>query len=509
MTLSAIDRKDALIAAQMGMWEWEVGSDRVSWTEGVELLFGMQPGEFDGSFAMFVSRIPVEDRPLLDNAIKRALEQGEPLVVEHRVVHDNGVTRWVRGQGNTMRDESGRPVKMIGICQDVTERIEEKAALREALERAESANRLKNAILANMSHEIRTPMTAILGYSELLLTQLTSPAESRYAEVINSGGRRLLHLLDSIVDLARIEADKLELTYEAHSLDSALQRICEMMEVLAHRKGLALQMEIVDSLWVWTDPRRLEQVLTNLLSNAIRFTEAGSISVRVDRHETNGVPVARVAIEDTGIGIEKSFLPHAFEEFRQESEGLIRNYEGSGLGLSIVKRLLDAMGGRIAIESERGVGTVVTLHLPLAKAEIGTTLPLSAGPVISHGSRPRLLVVEDEAAIGRLIKLILGEAYDVVWFDSAETALEALSRDPAFDAVLLDIHLKPGRLDGFSAFQLMRSRMKPCPPVLALTAYAMKGDHDRFVNEGFDGYLAKPFDQAQLREALLSLLAKV
>lgn len=488
----------ALELADMGTWDWDILTDKITWSDRVHDLFGIPKGEFDGSFAKFTSPIPPEDLPILESAIEHALKEDILFVVEHRVRLPDGRIRWVRGQGRTVRDEDGRPIRMAGVSQDVTERIAEKEALSKAVGQAQEANRLKNAILANMSHEIRTPMTAILGYTDILAHKLAGTPEQRFADIVRDGGRRLLHLLDSIVDLARIEADRMTLDLQPHRLADTVAHSVEMLQVLAERKGLRLEVDADPDVWVVSDPRREEQVLNNIISNAIRFSESGTIRISARRSATGDT--AELAVTDTGLGIEPEFLPHVFEEFRQESEGFQRRHEGSGLGLSIAKKLIEKMSGTIELSSQMGVGTTVVLRIPSAAAG-----PIEREPAAAPlpALRPsRLLVIEDEAAIGVLIGELL-PTHQVVWRESAEEAFALLERGERFDTCLMDVHLKPGHIDGLSAMRRLRDNQATISmPVIALTAYAMKGDRERFLREGFNDYLAKPFALDELERVL-------
>lgn len=488
----------ALELADMGVWDWDILENKITWSDRVHDLFGIPKEEFDGSFAKFTSPIPPEDLPILEAAISHALKEDILFVVEHRVRLPDGRVRWVRGQGRTVRDENGRPVRMAGVSQDVTERIAEKQALSKAVEQAQAANRLKNAILANMSHEIRTPMTAILGYADILAHNLAGRPEQRFADIVRDGGRRLLHLLDNIVDLARIEADKLSLDLQPHRLSDTIAHSVEVLQVLAERKGLRVEVEADPDVWVLSDPRREEQVLNNVLSNAIRFSETGVIRISARRSETGNS--AEICVVDHGAGIDAKFLPHVFDEFRQESEGLSRSHEGSGLGLSISKKLIEKMGGSIELTSRKGEGTRVVLRLPAAAP--GKTDNDSSTQPAADLKPSRVLLVEDDAAIGALIGELL-PAHHVVWYESAEEAFAALERGDTFDVCLLDIHLKPGRIDGLSAIHKLRNNEgTKSLPVVALTAYAMKGDRERFLREGFTDYLAKPFALDELERVL-------
>jgi signal transduction histidine kinase len=325
---------------------------------GLDLLgIGLLPTDLLGAKAEDLAR----DLPELAPALSAALG-GQPSTATLRF----GDSAWEARLTPVLADDQ-TPAGAVAVVVDVTLREAAEHALREAKESAESAARLKDAFLANMSHEIRTPMAAILGFAELLAAELPADAATgRYARHIRDGGKRLLALLNNILDMARLEADRLPLSPTPHRLAETVENVCGLLGVLAVDKGLALHADIPDDLWVRTDPAREEQVLTNIVGNAIRFTEQGTIAVTAKHKRKDNGDWIIVEVADTGIGIDPAFLPHIFDEFRQESEGHSRSHEGSGLGLAIARRLVERMGGAIDIRSQKGVGTTVTLNLPAA-----------------------------------------------------------------------------------------------------------------------------------------------
>jgi PAS domain S-box-containing protein len=496
--------KSALAAANMGMWNWDMLTNRIEWTESVYTLFDTDRDQFDGSYESFLEQIHPADRELVAKGIQQSLAEGIPLVNEYRIILADGQIRWIGGQGNVYTDATGTPIGMRGICEDLTERKQDQAQLIEAKERAEAASRLKDSILANMSHEIRTPMTAVLGFAEILMERLAGSKDEEYAKIIHQGGTRLLYLLDSIIDLARIEADHIHLEPTSHSLKDPLTRVTKMMRVLAQKKGLSITVEPGTELYVFGDARREEQVFINIINNAIRFTANGSITISTSISAPDAVPMANVHIADTGIGISAGFLPHIFEEFRQESEGNRRKFEGSGLGLSIVKKLLGKMGGTISVESTEGVGTTFTVSLPIAAhapENAGTPkYPLNSSPPRQQ-SKIEILVVEDDPDCGQLLVESLSPNFLVEVVHSGEDALKR-AQEKLFKILVLDIHLKGG-WDGVETLRNLRQVPGySTTPAIALTAFAMKGDPEHFYKAGFDGYLAKPFNPFNLRELL-------
>ena len=255
---------------------------------------------------------------------------------------------------------------VLSILVDVTERLEQKASLARAKEEAEELARMKTTILNNMSHEIRTPLTGILGISEVLADEVTGEAHS-LAELLQDSAWRLMRTLESILTLAQLESDALEFSPEPMDLVDACSRVLRIFEPTAQEKNIRLELEAPTEAVVGSvDPAAFDQVLMNLLSNAIKFTHQGGVKVKLSVDGS----CANVEVEDTGIGISESFIPKVFDEYRQESQGITRDFEGTGLGMTIVRRLVDRMGGDIVITSEKGIGTTVRAMLPISSETV-------------------------------------------------------------------------------------------------------------------------------------------
>jgi PAS domain S-box-containing protein len=373
--------------------------------------------------------------------------------------------------------------------------------------KAEEMNRLKTAFLANMSHEIRTPMTSILGFASILSESLEGTELSEFSAMIEKGGRRLMDTINSILDMAKIEANKIELKLAQVDVHTEIRKTIDLLRPLAIQKGIALSLNVREAgLTGMTDEHYLGRILTNVIGNAVKFTEHGSVSICLDRwlrrEEGSAWDGVTIAITDTGIGISPEFLPHVFDEFKQESSGFARNYEGTGLGLSLSKSLVELLGGNISVESKQGQGTCFTISLPLEglrvfeKSNARTTNAANL-----RGARPRILLVEDNYETARLVRLFLDTLADVDHATDPQSAYRQLEQ-AQFDLVLMDVNLRTEK-DGLE----LTAELKQDPrykniPVVAVTAYAMKGDRERAIEAGCVDHVAKPFTRSELVTAV-------
>ena len=399
----------------------------------------------------------------------------------------------------------------IALCHNVTERNRSAAEIAVARDEAVEASNLKSAFLANMSHEIRTPMNGVIGMAELLLdTELTREQRS-FAEQVARSGEQMLALINDILDVSKIEAGQLELDVADFDLHETIEQTCAVAGLKADAMGIKLEVTIEAGTprCVRGDARRLRQVLLNLVANAVKFTAAGGVTVVASAEASPGEEqtVVRIAVSDTGIGIDPAILTKIFEPFTQADASTTRNYGGTGLGLAIVRELVELMRGRIGCESVPGVGSTFFFSIPLAspaaeRAGAVRPEPASARETELWASTPRLLVVEDSpvnqvVAVRTLERL--GCVCDVAC-DGRE-ALEALA-SASYDAVMMDCQMPV--MDGYEATAQLRRREAGGrrTPVIAMTAHAMKGDAERCLAAGMDDYIAKPMRRELLLETL-------
>jgi PAS domain S-box-containing protein len=476
------------------------------------MMLGTTPAEMAGRGVQ--EYLFAEDRELHEAMLRReALPPGGGLY-ERRLKRQDGQELWTLIAVSSEYDASGRFVGSVGMFTNITERKRAEESLRlseaglaAAKEAAEAANKAKSEFLANMSHEIRTPLNGLLGMLQLLEdTPLDAEQRDCVVTALDSG-RRLTRLLTDILDLSRVESGKLALFESPFSLREIFTSIQSVFSVALEQRGVALVMAVQPAVpyRLLGDEGRIRQILLNLVGNAVKFTESGTIRLEAACYPEENPDRIRLelGVSDTGIGIPRDKLASVFESFTQVDASNTRIHQGAGLGLAIVDGLVQLMGGSIWVDSEPGVGTCVLCSLSLGLGDPGAkSQAFEPSPPAQPGLR--VLLVEDE----RINRLTVGtilrkQGHSVFEAASGPDALELFAAQP-FDIVLLDIQM-PG-MDGLETLSLLRDAAihgdKARTPVIALTAHAMAGDRERFLAAGMDDYLAKPVEIAALNAAL-------
>ena len=379
---------------------------------------------------------------------------------------------------------------------------------------ATSANRAKSEFLANMSHELRTPMNAIMGFSDVLSESEMGEEHRSYVDMIMVSSHNLLNLINDILDYSRLESEKMDIDIRDCQIGDLICEIESMLRPVASKKNIAfevLQCDMVPEM-IKTDPLRLRQCLTNLIDNAIKFTEKGHVYISVSLQDHDGQAFLQFDVEDTGIGIPEEKLPVIFDSFTQVDSAASRKYGGTGLGLAITRRLVQLLGGRISVVSTQGRGSVFTLEVPtgiqwsdvntqvwnkyLPVDEINEIFETEKGTIMYNG---RILVAEDNPSNQKLIAILLQKmGLEVTLADDGLEAVEQCAHQ-TFDIILMDMQMP--NLNGYDATRQLRSQGVKSP-IIAVTANAMSGDEQKCMSAGCDGYLSKPIDRSKLNELI-------
>ncbi len=445
--------------------------------------------------------IPPEQLP-----IQRASRGEEVRNFEMDLVFDDGVVKTIFGNASALVGEDGEAAGVVAAFVDITERKVMEEELRSARQVADTANRAKSSFLAHMSHELRTPMNAVLGMIDLALSDELLPHVREYLETAHGSADTLLALLNDILDFSRIEAGRLELENAPFRLRPALEQTVKALSIRAYEKGLHIATHIADDVpdCLVGDALRLKQILANLLSNAIKFTDQGRVAVRVslDARTENEVRL-HCAVEDTGIGIQPEILSRIFTPFAQADASTTRQYGGSGLGLAIAANLVEMMGGRLEVQSQPGRGSVFHFVASFGRTADAPPVPASGPGSADFPSPPRalrILVAEDTPANQKLITMILGKRGHSVEVAASGHQVLDLFATREFDLILMDVQMP--LMDGLAATTAIRRLPAPKNriPIIAMTAYAMKGDRERCLRAGMNAYLAKPIHLRELVE---------
>ena len=427
---------------------------------------------------------------------------------EVQITDRNGNHRWWLISGAPVYDDNKKVTGSIGIHLDITGQKDLQIRLQEARRNAEEAAHAKETFLANMSHEIRTPMNAILGLGkQLAKTNLDSRQES-FVSAINTASDNLLVIINDILDFSKIEAGKLPIEKIGFDMKALIGQVEIIMAPKARSKCLDFTVDTDENIApiLIGDPFRINQILLNLISNSIKFTETGMVALRC-RVALSGPNEQQliITVEDTGIGMDKKFLDNIFQKFSQENANNARKYGGTGLGMAITQQLTALMQGSIHIESEKGMGTKVEIRLPFAVGN-SDNLPTREKVLLDPGmlKNKRILMVEDNP-LNRLVARTVLKSYGVI-VTEANNGQEAIDllKSNSFDLILMDVQMPV--MDGLQATSIIRADISLDIPIIALTANALKGEQDRCIDAGMNDFVTKPFEESTLVQTLLKYL---
>ena len=497
--------------AHIGSWNWDLPNNIVSLSDEHYRIFGLEPQESDLGYQEALTKyVHTDDRELVNGAVESSLKTGDPFDIHYRVTRPDGEERILHARGNVERSESGNPIRVFGTAQDVTERKLAETELEEARDEALESVRLKSEFLANMSHEIRTPMNGVIGMTGLLLGTELTVDQRDFAETIQSSGDALLTIINDILDFSKIEAGKLQFETLDFDLGNAVESTIELLAERAHWKKIELASLIYSDVptGLRGDPGRLRQVLTNLVGNALKFTEAGEVVIRATKEsETEDAVVVRFTVSDTGIGINEAAQRKLFQAFTQADGSTTRKYGGTGLGLAISKQLVELMGGEIGVTSVPGKGSTFWFTGHFGK-QLEPKAAVRAD--VMSLEKLRALIVDDNATNRKILShqlnswgMIHREA------DSGVRALDLLrtaaAQGVAYDLAVLDL-MMPG-MDGFElARAIKRDPGIPAIHLVLLTSYGQRGDSTIAREAGIAAYLTKPVRQSQLFSCLANVV---
>ncbi|HZP12141.1 MAG TPA: PAS domain-containing protein [Nevskiaceae bacterium] len=466
-------------------------------SRAVERYSGVSQQKAHDDFGAVMAAMFPEDRLAVAKAIQQSSQTGEPAPVGWRVRAPDGSVRYLHASAALRKEEDGTVI-WNGFAADITQLKETEAALASAKEAAEAANRAKSDFLANMSHEIRTPMNAIIGLSQLALQAHLPEREHDYLDKIHRAARSLLGIINDILDFSKIEAGKLALEHTPFRLADVLENVSSLIGMKAAEKDLDYACTIGEGAprALIGDPLRLGQVLINLAGNAVKFTERGKVSISVEPQSAAADRVVlHFIVRDTGIGISSDKVAHLFESFYQADASTTRRYGGTGLGLSISRRLVEAMNGRVWVESRLAEGS--TFHFT-AEFGVASREQIDALPTAERVHRldgVRVLVVEDNETNQIIAREILDAAgARVTLADNGREAVDALEQ-AQYDVILMDVHMPV--MDGHTATRLIRRKL-PDLPIIAMTASATLQDRERCTEAGMNDHVSKPIDVNEL-----------
>ncbi len=506
-------------ATNDAIWEVDLFTDQVWFGEQFYTIFGYLPGEVELTTAWWYGQIHAEDRARVQASVRSVVEGGESLwSSEYRHRRGDGSYAYVYDRGYVVRDAAGKALRLTGAMMDLSDRKRAEKELEWAKDAAEAASRAKSEFVANMSHEIRTPMNGIVGMTELVLETELTPQQREHLGMVKACAESLLDIINDILDFSKIEAGKLDLQALQFDVRDTVESTVKFLEMRASEKGLELESHVEATVpqTLLGDPGRLRQILINLTGNAVKFTEQGKVIVRLECEPPDGTfIVLHFSVKDPGIGIPREKHETIFDAFTQADGSTARRHGGTGLGLTISKRLVELMGGRIWVESEPGQGS--TFHFT-ARLKAGKPARLSPPTSLDHKNLPaptaeerklRVMLVEDNPVNQTLaLRLLEKHGHQVTVVGDGRKALATMGRD-RFDIVLMDVQMP--EMDGFEATAVIREREQSIGghlPIIAMTAHAMKGDRERCLSAGMDGYVSKPIRIQELFMVIDDVLSR-
>ena len=494
---------NAMVVSGAGFWDYDIQKDSFYFSAQMKEILGYTQADPNSeNLKYWEQRVHPEDISVLKEKIHKINRStSNTIVAEFRLLNNNNQYIWISASGMYKLSEVDKTSRYSGAAYNITNKKIAEIEMEKARKMAESSVKAKRRFLANVSHEIRTPMHAIMGLSEQLASSDLKPEQSVLIQMIAESSKSLMNIINDVLDLSKIEEGKLIIDEVVFDPYRVIQQVFELFTPEASKKQIlfTLNKNTSENLAYIADPGRIRQILSNIISNAIKFTEKGKVEItlEVNRKDTNNA-IFYFVCTDTGIGMSEEMKKRVFEEFVQEDESFHRKYGGSGLGLSITYELVKLMHGSIAIQSQKNKGTTVTVDIPLKTIRPKNEMkPVQEEPINTRKLQSlKLLVAEDNEFNCLLLKFILDK--NKISYDFAENGKIAVEKalTGTYDLILMDIQMP--EMDGIEATQILRKKLGNEIPIIAVTANAVKEELDYYLKNGLSDYLTKPFEEKKL-----------
>jgi PAS domain S-box-containing protein len=495
------------IAIREGMWDWDLLGGAFLWDKRCYEMLGYEQDAFAIDLDKWFDLLHPDDKDIAFKSIQKQVAEDQRFTIEFRYKTADGGWLWVEDRGMVVSFVDGAPARMVGTHTDISDRKRAEASLLVAKEAADAANRAKSIFLANMSHEIRTPLNGVIGMLQLMQRTNLDAEQEEYAGIALQSSKRLTSLLTDILDLSRIEAGRVELNDSPYNFNEMIHSISQLFEPVARQKGLEFNLK-VDSRIPSTligDMLRLQQILSNLIGNAIKFTEFGYVKLEACFLPAPHGDKPRVLfiVSDTGAGISEGMHDKLFEPFTQGEGDYARQFQGAGLGLTICRELVRLMGGNMAVASSVGQGAEFYVSIPFRSAPVEPAFEHAADSQPSTSTLRILLAEDDKVSQMALVKMLEKKGHRVHAVEDGKNALASLAAKP-FDVVIMDVQMPI--MDGVQATRNIRKgdggEAATNIPIIAMTAYAMAGDKEKFLSAGMNAYVSKPVEYTELENLL-------